>query len=160
MLWRLKRADFEKQKGAVNRRALRLIVESKKPVGVLAYYQGQPVGWCAVSPRQDCPALDRSRILKSVDDKPVSPVWSITCFFIPRECRRNGMSAQLLCAAVKYAHGQGANVIEGYPIEPRTKSVPDVFAWTGFASTFRKVGFEEVARRSPTRPLMRKVLTE
>ena len=152
MLWRLKRADFEKQKGSTNKRALRKIVESGKPAGVLAYHGGQPVGWCAVAPRLDFPALGRSRILRPVDDQ---PVWSVTCFFIARGYRRKGLATKLLGAAVNYAHEQGAKIIEGYPTDPRTNSIPDVFAWTGLAAAFRKAGFQEVARRSLTRPLMR-----
>ncbi len=155
MLWRLQRADFEKQKGAANRRALRRIVESGKPAGVLAYHGRQPVGWCAVAPRQDFPALGRSRILRPVDDQ---PVWSVTCFFIARGYRRSGLATKLLGAAVNYAHEQGAKIIEGYPIDPPTNNIPDVFAWTGLAAVFRKSGFQEVARRSLTRPLMRRVL--
>ena len=157
MVWRLKRADFERQKGAANRRALRRIVECGRPAGVLAYHGRQPVGWCAVAPRQDFPALGRSRILRPVDDQ---PVWSVTCFFIARAYRHNGLAAKLLGAAVNYAHAQGAKIIEGYPIDPRTNSIPDVFAWTGLAVVFGKAGFQEVARRSPTRPLMRRVLRD
>jgi len=155
MVWRLKRADFERQKGAANRRALRRIVESAKPSGVLAYHGRQPVGWCSVAPRQDFPGLGRSRILRPVDDQ---PVWSVTCFFIARGYRRNGLATKLLDAAVNYARKQGAKVIEGYPIDPRTNCIPDVFAWTGLATIFRKAGFQEVARRSLVRPLMRRVL--
>ena len=156
MLWRLARADFEKQKGPDNQAALRRIVESKKPAGVIAYHEGQPVGWCAVAPRKDYPSLGRSRILRPVDEQ---AVWSVTCFFVARNYRRRGLSALLLRAAAKYAHGRGAKLIEGYPIEPRIRRVPDVFAWMGLASAFRAAGFHEVARRSPTRPLMRKSLS-
>jgi hypothetical protein len=49
----------------------------------------------------------------------------------------------------------GAKVVEGYPVEPRKDPMPDVFAWTGMASAFRKVGFKEVARRASSRPIMR-----
>jgi len=152
MVWRLKRADFERQKGAANRRALRRIVESGRPAGVLAYHGRQPVGWCSVAPRQDFPGLARSRILRPVDDQ---PVWSVTCFFIARGYRHNGLATKLLRAAVNYAHEQGAKVIEGYPIDPRKNCIADVFAWTGLATVFRNAGFQEVARRSLTRPLMR-----
>jgi hypothetical protein len=57
MMWRLARVDFEKQKGSANQAALRRIIDSKKPAGVIAYYQGQPAGWCAIAPRNDYPAL-------------------------------------------------------------------------------------------------------
>lgn len=153
MMWRSKRGDFERRKGVANKRALRRIVESRRPVGVIAYHRGQPVGWCAIAPREDYPALGRSRILRPVDDQ---PVWSVSCFFIARGYRRRGLSAELLGAAVDCGRERGAKIVEGYPIEPSKHSAPDVFAWTGIASAFRNAGFQEVARRSPGRPLMRK----
>ncbi len=152
MWWRLKRSDFNRQKGEGNRLAMKALVKSKKIPGILAYWQGKVVGWCSVAPREDFPVLLNSRILKPVDNQ---PVWSIVCFFISKESRRAGLTGQLIKAAVDYAGSQGAKIIEGYPIDPQKKEVPAVFAYTGFASTFRKAGFREVARRSPTRPIMR-----
>ncbi|MFQ5789402.1 MAG: hypothetical protein ACE5JI_02900 [Acidobacteriota bacterium] len=75
-----------------------------------------------------------------------------------RPWRRRGLTRKLLKAAVEYARSQGAPIVEGYPIEPKKEDVPDLFAWTGFAATFRKAGFREVARRSETRPIMRRRL--
>jgi len=59
MLWRLKRSEFDQQKGAGNRKAMQLMVKSKKVPGILAYSQKQPVAWCSVGPRQDFPALEK-----------------------------------------------------------------------------------------------------
>jgi len=50
---------------------------------------------------------------------------------------------------------QGGKVLEAYPVEPRKKNMPPVFAWTGLAAGFVKAGFVECARRSETRPIMR-----
>lgn len=151
-LWRLKRSTWEKQKGEKNRRAFRKIVASGVPTGVLAYLGDQPVGWCAVAPREDYSGLARSRVLKPVDDQ---PVWSVTCFYVAKEHRRSGLTERLLHAAVEYAHKRGAKIIEGYPQDPRSGAMPDAFAWTGFFSAFQNAGFKEVARRSATRPVMR-----
>ncbi len=153
MWWRSPAADFEANKGEANRRAFHAIVESGLKPGILALVDGEPAGWCAVAPRADLPRLARSRILRPVDDQ---PVWSITCFFVARPFRRRGLSVRLLEAAVAHAAERGASVVEGYPVEPRTDSVPDAFAWYGLASAFRAAGFEEVARRSETRPIMRR----
>jgi GNAT superfamily N-acetyltransferase len=120
--------------------------------GVLAYAGGQPVGWCAVAPREQYPLLERSRTLARVDSK---AVWSVTCLFVARPFRRAGVSVQLLRAAAVHARSRGAAIVEGYPVEPRTDAMPDAFAWTGLVSAFRKAGFREVARRSATRPIMR-----
>jgi GNAT superfamily N-acetyltransferase len=152
MWWRLTRAQFLKQKGQKNRAAFKKIVEGDHQPGVLAYVDEQPVGWCAVAPREAYSFLERSRVLRRVDEK---PVWSVTCLFVARPFRRTGVSVQLLKAAVAHAANSGARTVEGYPVEPRKDPMPDAFAWTGLASAFRKAGFKEVARRSTTRPIMR-----
>lgn len=152
MCWRLKRSQFEKQKGAGNKKALKKIVAAGEVPGLLAYAGREPVGWCSVAPREAFPVLENSRILKRVDDQ---PVWSASCFFVARPYRRQGLSVKLLRAAVAYAKKKGARMVEGYPVEPKKSPMPDVFAWTGLASAFRRAGFKEVLRRSPTRPIMR-----
>lgn len=157
MWWRLKRSEYEKKKGAGNKRAFRKIVGSGRPTGVLAYAGKNPVGWCAVAPREEYPVLNRSRILAPVDDQ---KVWSVTCFYIPREWRHSGLTAQLLRAAVEYAMKRGAKIVEGYPQDPKSGKMVDAFAWTGFASAFLKAGFEEVARRSAGRPIMRRTSSQ
>lgn len=151
MTWRLSRSQYQAQKGRINRRSFRKIVE-KGPPGIIAYQDGEPVGWCAIAPRDDYPVLERSRVLKRID---AQPVWSITCLFVAKPLRRAGMSVALLKAAANYAREKGADIVEGYPVEPYTSNMPAAFAWTGTVSAFRKAGFEEVARRSRTRPIMR-----
>jgi GNAT superfamily N-acetyltransferase len=156
MWWRLPRAEFTRQKGAGNRQTFRRLVESGEPTGVLAYAGAEPVAWCAIAPRDSYPGLERSRILKPVDDE---PVWSVTCLFVLKPYRRRGITVPLLNAAVAYAGAHGARIVEGYPVEPKQANAPDAFVWTGLASAFRHAGFEEVLRRSPTRPIMRRTVT-
>ena len=155
MWWRLRRAEFEQQKGEGNRRAFRKLVRKGTEPGVLAYAGGEPVGWCAVAPRAEYPVLANSRVLRPVDEK---PVWSVTCFFILREWRRRGLSVELLRAAAKFARRRGAKIVEGYPVVARKGKMPDAFAWSGLPGSFLGAGFREVARRSPVRPIMRKVV--
>jgi len=152
MWWRIKRSDFNHQKGEGNHQAIKKLVHSNKTPGILAYHQGKAVGWCSVAPREEFSTLKKSRILQPVDSQ---PVWSIVCFFISKEYRKSGLSRQLITAALRFVKKQGGKIVEGYPIEPKKDNVPSVFAWTGFASSFRKAGFREVARRSETRPIMR-----
>jgi len=151
MWWRLNRVEWNRGKGEGNRKALRKLVHSGAEAGVLAYADGEPVGWCAIAPREQYPRLGRSRILKPVDDQ---PVWSVTCFFIARGFRHQGLSTKLLKAAVDFARARGAKIVEGYPHDSK-KATADVFVYTGLVSAFRKAGFKEVARRSKTRPIMR-----
>jgi GNAT superfamily N-acetyltransferase len=154
MWWRLKRSDFMQQRGEQNRKALKRIVDSGEVPGILAYAGDQPIGWCSVSPREAYPALERSRVLKRIDD---SPVWSVVCFFVDRRHRRKGLTLKLLEAAVEYAVKQGSSIVEGYPVETGTRRMADAFVHTGLAPVFRKAEFVEVLRRSESRPIMRHV---
>jgi GNAT superfamily N-acetyltransferase len=153
MWWRLTRSEWEHNKGEPNKAAFRSLVESQTPLGVLAFLDGQPIGWCAVGPRETLPSLARSRVLAPLDEQ---PVWSVTCFFVARPYRKRGVAVKLLKAGVEYARSQGARIVEGYPTQTRKSSVPDVFAFMGPVSLFERVGFREVARRSANRPFLRK----
>jgi GNAT superfamily N-acetyltransferase len=155
MSWRLARKDWQAGKGAGNKRALKKIVAKGEVPGVLGYVNGEPVAWCAVAPREVYPALERSRVLKPVDDE---PVWSVSCLFVLKPYRRKGISVQMLEGAVALAKSRGARMVEGYPVEPYDARTPDPFIWTGTPSAFRKAGFAEVARRSKTRPIMRRAV--
>lgn len=156
MWWRVPRSQWEQQKGQRNRAAFRKLVRSSSlPLGILAYDKKEPVGWCAVGPRESFLGLSRSRVLKPVDQQ---AVWSVTCLFVARAHRDRGVSAGLLRAAADFAARHGARLLEGYPVEARSGRMPDAFAWTGTTPAFRRAGFQEVLRRSPTRPIMRKKL--
>jgi GNAT superfamily N-acetyltransferase len=151
MWWRLTRSQFWQQRGQKNKEALKAMVDSGQAPGLLAYAHGEPIAWCSVGPRETYPALERSRTLKRVDDK---PVWSIVCFFVARPFRGRGLMVPLLKAAIAYAKEYGAKIVEGYPVEP-TKRLPWGSGYMGLAPAFREVGFVEVLRRSETRSIMR-----
>ena len=48
MWWRSKRSDFDRQKGEGNREALHALVSAGQALGILAYVDGVPVGWCGI----------------------------------------------------------------------------------------------------------------
>jgi GNAT superfamily N-acetyltransferase len=152
MWYRLPRAEYERQKGGGNRSALQRLLGEDQPAGVIAYAAGEPIGWCAVAPRSAFIRLQRARTLRPIDDQ---PVWSIVCVFVARGHRRQGVSVALLRGAAGYARSLGANIVEGYPVDPRSGTIPAVFAHPGTPSAFRSAGFTEVARPSPARAIMR-----
>lgn len=156
MFWRRPRSEWTSGQSGGNRRAFRALVQAGPAPGLIAYAAEQPIGWCALAPRADYTSLTRSRVLAPVDDQ---PVWSVSCFFVQRGWRRRGVTPLLLAASARYAKRHGAKILEGYPIDTSGGTKAAAFLWTGTASAFQSAGFREVARRSPTRPIMRLDLT-
>ncbi|MEW6554886.1 MAG: GNAT family N-acetyltransferase [Actinomycetota bacterium] len=142
MYWRTTRAQFNRDAGEGNKRAMKAIVDAGTAPGILAYHRGRAVGWCSVAPREDFASLERSPKLKRVDGQ---PVWSIVCFYVPKEHRRRGLMELLLEAAVAYARENGAAIVEGYPTEPMER-LKGAEGYMGLRPSFVKAGFREVAR--------------
>ena len=154
MWWRMKDEEFKESHKEGHKNGLRTLVHQGVEAGLIAYVEGFPAGWVTVAPRADYVRLSTSRILAPVDDQ---EVWSIPCFFIHRNYRRLGMTSRLIDAAANFARQHGGKIIEAYPYEPTGKANA-LSIYTGVSSTFAKMGFVEVARRSEGRPIMRKTL--
>jgi GNAT superfamily N-acetyltransferase len=152
MAWRKQRADFVKDKGEANRASLKALVDAGSEPGILVYDGDVPVGWCAVAPREAYVFLERSRVLRRLDD---APVWSVSCLFVARGYRNRGVSAGLLRAATEFVRARGGRVVEGYPLEPKKGRLPAPFVWTGLLGAFLKAGFHEMPRWSESRPIVR-----
>jgi GNAT superfamily N-acetyltransferase len=152
MWWRIGRADWKALPRQEKRDRFRAIVETGPPPGVLAYEDRTAVGWCAVGPRETLPGMNRSRTAAPLDG--VEGVWVVNCFYVRTGHRRRGLMRILLDGAVALAAEQGAAAIEACPLETDRNLVWGE-GYVGIALVFRAAGFEEVARRSPTRPLMR-----
>jgi GNAT superfamily N-acetyltransferase len=148
MRWRMPSSLFSRstKEGRVD--ALEQLVQQGTPIGVLAYLDQEPVGWCSVAPRECYAGLERYRALPRIDER---PVWSVVCFFVSARIRRRGATLGLLKAAVDYAAAQGAEIIEGYPVEPGAR----LYTYMGSPETFRAAGFRDVTPRRQARPVMR-----
>jgi ribosomal protein S18 acetylase RimI-like enzyme len=89
--------------------------------------------------------------MKPVDD---TDVWSVVCSYVSRAHRGRGLQHRLLAAAIEFARHSGAGVLEAYPVDKPGRSHDD-FMFFGSRSLYERAGFTEVARRSPTRVVMR-----
>lgn len=134
-----------------NRADLKALVDAGNSPGLIGYRSKAPVGWISLAPREEFAKLKRSPVMRPVDDM---PVWSVVCFVVPAEYRGQGVAHALLRGAVAYAGKQGAAVIEAYPVDKPGRSNCDAM-WFGAKSMYDRAGFEEVARRKPTRPVVR-----
>ena len=155
MFWRLPRGGklWEEMKGEKNRAAFREEVESGKAIGVLAFDDDKPIGWCRLGQRQDFPRLNRSRWIHK-DWQPGT--WAVVCFYIITKYRRKGVAAALLDEAIQFATTRGALILEAYPAPDRwgkePGKIPPAFAYTGTRALYESAGFEETTPKGNSRP--------
>ena len=149
MRWRMTSADYRRSTKEERISALEALALAGTPVGILAYHQGEPVAWCSVAPRESYAALERYRALPRIDD--ADAVWAVTCLFVDRRFRRQGLTCALLKAAVDYAHSHNAAIVEGYPVPPDSPS----YTYMGAPETFRRAGFIDVTPAGQARRVMR-----
>ncbi len=131
-----------------------------RTTGLVAYLDGEPVGWCAVEPRTAYPRL----LLKTrvpwegrTEDKADDTVWAVTCFVTRAGFRRRGVSRALARAAVDFARQRGARALEGYPMIPQSEQVITLLSelHVGSRGIFEDAGFTEVSRPTLRRVVMR-----
>jgi GNAT superfamily N-acetyltransferase len=140
--------------GASNKKQMHAIVRSGVVPGLVGYADGSPVGWISLGPREDYRKLQRSRVMKAVDD---TSVWSIMCTYVAKMHRGKGYQHKLLAGAIDYARAQGVRMLEAYPVDKPERSHDD-FMFFGSRNLYERAGFREVVRRSPTRLVMRRGL--
>lgn len=162
--FRVRGMSWSNSTAAANRAVLETAARSGsargRAPGLVAYRDGEAVGWVGMSPREDYERLEHSTLLARIDAK---PVWSIVCFVVGRSSRGKGVASALLTAAVDYARDQGATMLEAYPVETGGGRVPSASLYHGTVSMFERAGFRVVERRqfnrsSPVRPIVRRGL--
>jgi GNAT superfamily N-acetyltransferase len=144
MAWRKTDDESKRANGKGSKAAIARRVESGVPIGLLGYLDSTPVAWCSVAPR----ATHSSLVSDGSKDE---GTWAITCFFISRLHRSQGIGRLMLTAAVHHALENGAKVVEGYPVDPDSPS----YRFMGFVSTFQAAGFSECGREGKRRYVMR-----
>jgi GNAT superfamily N-acetyltransferase len=133
--------------------------ESSTTSGLVAYVDGEPVGWCAVEPRSAYARLLRNCRVPwegRTEDKSDASVWAVTCFVTRAGFRRGGVSRALARAAVGFARERSARALEGYPLIPECGQgfiLEELHV--GSRSIFEEAGFDEVSRPSVRRAVMR-----
>lgn len=120
---------------------VRELCDHDPPPGVIAYLDGEPVGWAALHPRRDT-SFARNRLIPHIDDV---DVWSLWCFRVRPGHRKQGVMHALIAGAVDYARERGAPAVEGYPVDNRGEKVNQTMMYVGTRSLFESAGFERAA---------------
>ena len=151
MYWRIGSAYAQRPR-ELNKKAFKAIVKKGPPPGLLAFAGDTPVGWAQVTPRAALPGLDHGRFTQRVDD---APIWSLSCFFIRKGWRGQGVMTALIDAAIKHARRKQAPALEAYPTKTNGTRRNNSGMYTGTASSFARAGFKTIAQPVAHRPTMR-----
>jgi GNAT superfamily N-acetyltransferase len=144
--------------GDTNRREFESFArQADPPAGLLAYRDGEPVGWCALGPRSRYARMLKAPTLRQRDPAEDDAVWLVTCFFVRRDARRSGVTRALLEGAADLARRRGAVAIEGFPLAGAARRSTGE-AFVGVEPLFASCGFVPVAHPSPSRVIMRRDL--
>jgi GNAT superfamily N-acetyltransferase len=159
--FRYRGRDWTNSTGAQNRVALEGIAGTDPSPGLIAYRDGQAIGWVSLGPREGYERLAYSKILAPIDD---TPVWSVVCFVVSRNSRGGGVASALLAAAIDYARDHGATMLEAYPVDTAGERIASANVYHGTLAMFERAGFQVAARRqwnatAPIRPIVRLGLT-
>lgn len=124
--------------------------------GLLAYLDGEPVGWCSMAPRCDYRYLRQPTWKGRHEDKDDASVWAATCFVIRAGFRRQGISRALVAGTTDLARDAGARAVEAYPMKPAPGTdVPWGELHVGALSSFLAAGFQVVHVPSLRRAIVR-----
>jgi len=155
--WRKSSSEYRNGGPGSNESDLESQVEDGPTPGMLAYSDGELVGWLGLWPREHFQRLVRSRTIPKIDEM---PVWSIVCFMIKVGHRRQGISKALLEGAIGFARSEGIPALEAYPLDPEGSRVDVAFGYVGFTHMFEEAGFKRIVETNSksarkTRWLMR-----
>ncbi len=145
MVWRRTAAEAKLQAGAERKRMMMERIDAGTPVGLLAYDGEEAVGWVSIAPRET------HRSLGGPPAEPGDVIWSLTCFYVPRRLRGDGLVRKLISGAVDHARENGATVVEAYPVGPDSPS----FRFMGFVPVFAEAGFRDLGMTGARRHVMR-----
>jgi GNAT superfamily N-acetyltransferase len=145
MVWRATPEESKQTNPHWKKDALKRRVDEGIPVGILGYSGEEPVAWCSIAPRTSYLRL------KGIEEVFDENVWSLVCFFIVRKYRGQGITRQLINAAVETARQKGATIVEAYPVNPDSPS----YRFMGFVNSFKSAGFEDVGNAGIRRHIMR-----
>jgi ribosomal protein S18 acetylase RimI-like enzyme len=142
MAWRMTKDELKQNNSAFRKECIKQRVWSDTPIGILGYSENKAIAWCSIAPRETHHRLGGDENLKNV--------WSITCFYIKKEYRRQGLVKLLVEQAKDYAKENGAEYVEAYPVEENSPS----YRFMGYMKTFEKMGFQFVKMAGTRRHVM------
>ena len=149
----LKRSE-EKEWAGKHRVLKERLVRADRSHAALVYDGSDVVGWCQFGPPLELPG--RMSGYGKLDLAP--PDWRITCLFVDRDHRKEGVAKAALEGALRFIAARGGGTVDGYPIDTRGKPYSSSFLWGGTESMFTELGFHPLGNLGTSKRVMRKVV--
>jgi GNAT superfamily N-acetyltransferase len=121
-------------------RAFEALCERDHAPGVLAYEDGDVVGWAGIAPRRELEGFDPRRF--PVD--PEADTWVLYCFRVRAGHGKKGVAHALIAGAIDYARFIGASTVEAYPVQTDGDRIDRTQAFSGTVAMFTRAGFAVV----------------
>lgn len=148
-MWtRVDKDEAKVTKGSERKPFMLRRIKARIPVGLLGYAAGKPIAWVSIAPRE---TFSHVKGPEAGEDE---VIWSLTCMYVQRQHRGEGIGHELIAAAVTYARKRKATIVEAYAVTPDSPSYRNM----GFVSAYEKAGFEKVEPLGSRRTVMRKAL--
>jgi len=135
----------EKRHGAAAYRAMKeTLVREGRAHAALVFDGSNAVGWCQFGPTAELPNIRSKKTYEEGLCK--LPDWRITCFFIDRERRGQGIATLALREALRYIAQSGGGTVEAYPEDYTGERTSNSFLCSGTLGMFEKTGFRKVRK--------------
>lgn len=127
--------DYEQR-----RAAKKALVAKGHAHAALVYEEEACLGWCQFGTPAELPEIKNKKNYDATRTAEPAP-WRITCFFVDRHHRKQGVADAALQGALREIARLGGGVVEAYPEDTSGKMVSPTFLHAGTLSMFEQAGF-------------------
>lgn len=122
--------------------------------GVLAYDDGDVVGWAGISPWNEVHEFSHGRRYPELE---TDGAWVLWCIRVRAGHSAQGVATALIDGARDYAVRRGASAVLGFPVDNGETKVNRTLASVGVRRMFDRAGFRHVGDVDGTRDGFRQV---
>ncbi|MBG0762237.1 GNAT family N-acetyltransferase [Acholeplasma laidlawii] len=135
-----------------NRIYKKSLVENNSTHAALVFHDEECIGWCQYGQPAELPNIYHK---KEVEAKNPLPDYRITCIFVDRDYRNQGISSLALNGALDLIKQNGGGIVESYPQDTQGKTYTSSFLYNSTRQIFERAGFEYIDTKGKNHCIMR-----
>lgn len=134
------------------------LVRDGKAHAALVFDGDVAVGWCQFGSPEELPRIFHLKEYEATRTEEL-PDYRVTCIFVDRDYRREGVAGVALRGALDLIAKAGGGVVEGYPQETPGKRISSTFLYSATSSVFERAGFEYLRHKGKNHCVMRRTVS-